>query len=97
MARRLRRRERVVGMAIERMVIATGMSALGVPWLTSHITTSRMLRDTVVMSAINLIPIGMAIEFMQGRRWCALVAALLGVASIVLSIGNLTGLIAPPL
>ena len=56
-----------------------------------------MLRDTVEMSAINLIPIGMAIEFMQGRRWCALVAALLGVASIVLSIGNLTGLIAPPL
>jgi eukaryotic-like serine/threonine-protein kinase len=106
LARRLRRRERVVeagilSIAISSalivwMVIATGMSALGVPWLPSHMTTSRMLRDTVVMSAINLLPIGMAIGFMQGHRWCALGAALLGVASTVLSIGNLTGLITPP-
>jgi hypothetical protein len=105
-ARRLRRRERVVeagilvisvsSALIVWMWIATGMAAIGVRWLPAHMTTDRMLRDALIMSAINLVPIGMGIGFIRGNRWCALVAAMLGLASTALSLGNLTGVIAPP-
>jgi serine/threonine protein kinase len=105
-ARRLRRRERIVEagvliLSIETalilwMWIATGMAAIGVRWLPVHMTTERMLRDSLIMGAINLLPIGMAIGFMRGHRWCAMAAAILCLASTVLSVGNLTGLIPPP-
>jgi hypothetical protein len=105
-ARRLRRRDRVVEagvliLSIESalivwMWIAKGMAAIGVRWLAVHMTTDRMLRDSLIMGAINLLPMSLAIAFMRGHRWCPLLAGVLCLASTALSLGNLTGVIAPP-
>jgi hypothetical protein len=105
-ARRLRRRDRVVeagvlilsiaSALIVWMWIATEMAAIGARWLPVHMTTDRMLRDSLIIGAINLLPNSLAIGFMRWHRWCALVAGVLCLASTVLSIGNLTGLIPPP-
>lgn len=105
-ARRLRRRERVVeagvltlaiqGTLLVWMSIATTMAALGVPWLPAHMTVGRMVQDTMQMGSLTAATMGLAIGFMRGNAWCAVVAAAINLGLAVMSLGNLVGWIEPP-